>query len=201
MPLKSALAKSLFTQNVNANLNGVFLKPNPEGDFYIKLAAACNAINTMLTNFSNGNISAVMDSLTPQNYLSLALVFNGLRQSASKYPNYELIRTSIAISLQNLSQGVNQYLILLETKSRLAVAQEQASILSDMTKLQAYLDSLKAVRTLFNPSSQSIIKAKIKPQYATYIKMYGYPPSGIFDIDKLAPILNSMTAAGQKIIV
>ena len=201
MPLKSAVARSAFTQNVNANLNGVFLQPNPEGAFYITLAAACHSITTLLTNFAQGNIQAVVDALTPSNYTSLALVFNGLRKPASKYPNYEQIRTTITLALENLSQGINQHLILLDTQNKLQAVQSQADILKDMTRLKAYIESLQQQKEIFPPANVTTIAAKIKPQYITYIQMYGYPPGGMFEIDKLSPIINSMTAAGKKIVV
>jgi hypothetical protein len=182
-------------------LNGVFLQPNPEGAFYITLAAACHSITKLLTDFAKGNIQAVIDALTPNNYTSLALVFNGLRKPPSKYPNYEQIRTTITLALENLSQGMHQHLILLDTQNKLQAVQSQADILKDMTKLKAYIESLQQQKEIFPPASVTTIAAKFKPQYIKYIQMYGYPAGGVFEIDKLSPIINSMTAAGEKVVV
>jgi hypothetical protein len=38
----------------------------------------------------------------------------------------------------------------------------------------------------------TVVKAQIKPEYLEYIKLYGYPSNGVFDMDKLGAILVSM---------
>jgi hypothetical protein len=37
-----------------------------------------------------------------------------------------------------------------------------------------------------------VIPATAKPEYLQYIKLYGYPAGGIFEMEKLAPILREL---------
>lgn len=116
----------------------------------------------------------------------MALSLNSLQVSNVQYADYETIRLTILHSLEGLMQAVNQYTTLENTAAELVKAQQLASILTDSTKLKAYLEQLKGSRSLFPDSEITITKATLKPQYAEYIKRYSYPPSGIFDMDKLA---------------
>ena len=184
--------KTVFTKNTKLT-NTVFTTVNSTSasctlilSYYSMLANALSTINTLMVNFALGNYSEVAQILTLDKYNDLSILLGGLQRSSNTYPDYEIIRTTISNSLQALMQAVNQYAVLVNTNAALTNAQAQASILTDMTKLKAYLESLKGNRYLFPDSSVTITKALIKPQYGEYIKRYGYPPNGIFDTDKLA---------------
>ena len=145
----------------------------------------------MLLNFALGNFEYVAANLTMKTYNTLSILMNSLQQNANLYPDYENIRSSINYSLEGLLQSVTQYITLNNTQVQLVDSQKKASILTDMVKLQEYLNSLKGARTLFPSTSVTTLAAKIKPEYAMYIKLYGYPANGVFDIDKLAIIINN----------
>ena len=61
-----------------------------------------------------------------------------------------------------------------------------------MQKLRDYVNNLKKNVSIFPEMNVTIIRAEIKPEYAEYIKLYGYPQGGIFDMDRLADILINM---------
>ena len=69
---------------------------------------------------------------------------------------------------------------------------EKASILDDIEKLKEYINSLKKNMSLFPDIDITIVQAHIKSEYAEYIKLYGYPVGGVFDMDKLGEILIRM---------
>ena len=154
--------------------------------YYSILANTITTIDSLIHDYTQGNFQAVAQFLTMDKYNSLALSLNSLQVSNVQYADYETIRLTILHSLEGLMQAVNQYTTLENTAAELVKAQQLASILTDSTKLKAYLEQLKGSRSLFPDSEITITKATLKPQYAEYIKRYGYPPSGIFDMDKLA---------------
>ena len=63
---------------------------------------------------------------------------------------------------------------------------EKSKILDNLDLLRAYLESLRGVRSLFGTFNITTVLAKIKPQYARYIELYGFPESGVFDPIHLA---------------
>ena len=56
----------------------------------------------------------------------------------------------------------------------------------DYLYIKVYKGFLSGITAIFNPEPVTVIAATIHPQYALYIKMFGYPASGVFDPDKLA---------------
>ena len=161
--------------------------------YYNALANALGQINQLILDFSVGKFDAITKFLTLDKYNSLGLLFNSLQKNAFKFADYEKIRVNITKTLQGLMQTIQMYISLLNTQTALKNSQETASILTDMTKLQNYLNSLKGARQLFPDSNVQIIAATIKPQYAEYIKRYGYPEGGIFNADQMANCVNYLT--------
>ena len=54
------------------------------------------------------------------------------------------------------------------------------------------MNGLKGTTNIFPDLNITAPLARIKPEYAEYIRLYGYPESGIFDMDLLAVILINM---------
>jgi hypothetical protein len=150
------------------------------------------SIQKLYQLFSDGKFFEVASLLTQPVYESLSRDFRLLEVDEIKYPEYENIRLSELRSLQGLYQGVRQYAILVNTENALTTAEECCATLRDPQKLKDYLDMMQRNRRVFPDSSITVTKATLKPQYAEYIRLYGYPPGGIFDMDKLSDILISM---------
>lgn len=161
--------------------------------YYTNLANALTAINQLIADFAVGNFNGITKFLTLAKYNQLGLIFNGLQKNANKYGDYEKLRVNIVKTIQGLMQTIQLYLKLGNTQNALITSQASASILTDMTKLQEYLETLKGSRQLFPDSNITVIAATIKPQYSEYIKRFGYPASGIFEVDKLAICINFVT--------
>ena len=190
------MSKSAFGSKLNSKVTA-FGKGDTECaltlTYYNSLANALGQINQLILNFSLGKFDTITKFLTLDKYNSLGLLFNSLQKNSFKFADYEKIRINITKTLQGLMHTIQLYISLLNTQATLVSTQETASILTDMTKLQNYLNSLKGARQLFPDSNVQIIAATIKPQYAEYIKRYGYPDGGIFNADQMANCVNYLT--------
>ena len=159
---------------------------------YKKLAAVVQTVNTLMTEYSKGNFYAVVNILTQQTYNKLSISLSNLAVSANKYPDYETIRISSTSSLGGLYQSILQYSELVDTQSQLEISRERESILYDRVKLQEYINKLNQKKKLFSDSNVTVTKATLKPEYAEYIKQFGFPEGAVFEPDKLAFVLKRM---------
>lgn len=163
------------------------------------LSSICQIINDLIVQFVQGEKSAPLSTLTASYYESLAQQLYDLQLSSSSssssgggggyYAYYEVIRKQVANSLQNLYMAINLYNQNCGLETQLSALQ---TIVSDTDKIMQYVDAMSAKNQtaafLFPETSIQIIAAEIKPQIKTYIALYGIPPNGIFDPDKLAAI-------------
>lgn len=184
---------SFFSKNVNS-LNGVIVdaggKYKALVDMYTKLSLYVKTIRILIKQYASGNFDTVAHALTQENYNKLSIEIASLSADGGKYPDYENLRLGITDSLQGLYQSILQHNILLDTEAKLSVANNNLQILYDPVKLQDWINKMNQRRTLFGESKvQPKVKATVKPEYAEYIKLYGYPPGGNFDMNKLAGIL------------
>ena len=163
-------------------------------DIYKVLADYASVIQNLLYQFSLGKFKDVSKTLNRKYYQYLSVKLSKI--SYIDYPIYEQLRRSIKYSLEGLFKSVEQYNRLLNTEGILKSTKERADILDDMVKLKEYINGLKKQSTIFPDMNITIIKAEIKPEYAEYIKLYGFPEGGIFDMDKLGAILISMDING-----
>lgn len=193
--------KTLFNNNINPTEKNLFINNEPttsttniviniDEDIYKTLATYSETVQNLLLQFSLGNFKQVSTILNPKYYQYLSVKLANI--TYIDYPIYEQLRQSIKKSLQGLYKAIEQYNVLANTKEILKTTQERASILDDMQKLRDYVNNLKKNVSIFPEMNVTIIRAEIKPEYAEYIKLYGYPQGGIFDMDRLADILINM---------
>lgn len=189
----SIMSKKTSFTNINTSISPfaqAFSDCSIALGYYTNLANALTAINQLISDFSVGNFNGVTNFLTLAKYNQLSLIFNGLQKNATKYGDYEKLRVNIVRTIQGLMQTIQLYLKLGNMQNELTACQATASILTDMAKLQDYIETLKGSRQLFPDSNITVISATIKPQYSEYIKRFGYPASGIFEVDKLSECIN-----------
>jgi hypothetical protein len=129
--------------------------------------------------------------LTLDLYNKLSVELNNIKYEEDA--NYENIRKSILLSVQGLLQAKTLYTNLVSSQQNNQWLMEQNSILYDTTKLNQYIQQLMSERSLFPPQSFTLIAATLRPEYAEYIRLYGFPESGIFDMDRLAVILENIS--------
>lgn len=168
-------------------------------DMYKKLSGLVASIKKLHEMYSAGRFFDVAALLTRPVYESLARDFNLLAMDPVRQPEYENIRKSELLSLQGLYKGVEQYVTLVNTEHALTSAEECCATLRDPKKLSDYLNMMQTNRRVFPDSSVQITKATLKPQYAEYIRLHGYPQGGVFDMIKLAEILISLNISTSTI--
>ena len=154
--------------------------------YYAELSEIVTTIIQLLYNFSIGNFEYVNQNLTRTTYYNLSLQLLEIKQNASIFPEYENIRLSIVRSLEGLQQAMILYKSLQSTEIELQLCKARCSILDNMTELTNYIKSLSGSVSIFQDVTVTAIAATIKPEIAIYIKLYGYPPGGVFDMERLA---------------
>lgn len=159
---------------------------------YAKLAAVVQTINTLMLEYSKGHFYTVANILTQTTYNKLSISLSNLAVQANKYPDFETIRTSSTSALGGLYQSILQYSDLLDIKAQLALSKEHESILYDRVKLQEFINKMNNNRRIFPETSVTTIKATLKPEYAAYVKHFGFPEGAVFEPDKLAFVLQQL---------
>ena len=154
--------------------------------YYAELSEIVTTIIKLLYNFSIGNFDYVNENLTRTTYYNLSLQLLEIKQNASIFPEYENIRISIVRALEGLQQAMILYNTLQSTEIELRMCKARCSILDNMTELTNYIKSLSGSVSIFQDVTVTAIAATIKPEIAIYIKLYGYPPGGVFDMERLA---------------
>jgi hypothetical protein len=188
-------AKTVFSRNVNPVFKKTILDTIGSGGgfgqdiIYKKLAEFTKKIDYLFRMFSQGQFSQIVILLTRDKYNELAVELLHLAKPSNKI--YEQIRSTIAKSLEGLYQGVLQYILLINTEYELIKAKEKASILDDFCKLKEYLENMRESLCILPDREVSIVYASVKPEYLEYIKRYGYPEGGVFEMDKLGEIIKS----------
>lgn len=184
---------TIFSKNINLTFGNGDTINLTLINIYKKLAAAVNTINALMYEYSKGHFYTVANILTQRMYNNLSITLANLTLSSSKYPEYEILRNSTALSLGGLWQSIMQYSSYVDIETQLAIAKDHESILYDRDKLQAYINQFNQRKVLFPDSKVKATKAAtLKPEYAEYIKRYGFPEGAVFEPDKLAPILTQL---------
>lgn len=196
---KRASNKSIFNNNYYSNGTG-----NGNGQIsneaslihQLVINKSVIQITEYFQSYASGNFEDVVNSLDPAVFENISVALNKLIAN-KKYIDYEFIRSNLVNSLNALWQSVNQYMDLQKVLRELVVAEEKASILDDLVKLEEYINNLKnhTLVTIIPEVDVSVPLLTIKEPYNTYIKVYGYPPGGAFDPDKLAQISRAQNAS------
>jgi hypothetical protein len=165
-----------------------------ESDELIQIKRLLNSpvaiyIETTIYEYYLGNFEKVLALLPKQKVESLLQTLYSYRRNSKQYPTYENVRYLLKLYLEGLIKCITQYLDMLNLTSKLEECEERSGILDDMKKLQEYIEQLQKSMRIFNPPPQNITRASVLPEHATYLRMYGYPVGGIFDVEKLNNII------------
>jgi hypothetical protein len=184
----------MFSKN-SASSSGVIATKNSAEfasrvDVYVNLSTYIQTVKTLTDEYAKGEFVIVSQLLTPDTYKEMSISLSRLTQDSRVYPDYEKIRKTICSTFSGLYQSIIQYSQLVETTRQLSEAQVLVNILKDPVRLQEYIKQQKSQRELF-PESQVKLQtmAQLKPEYNKYIRLYGFPAGGVFDMEKLASIV------------
>jgi hypothetical protein len=181
-----------FSKNVDSG-NGYLVKyitvlDNTVPKMYKRLADYAKTIQALLDQYAAGNFILVANLLSLPVYNQMSIELYNLAQSPGLYPDYEILRTSLTSSLSGLFQAIMQYQNLVDLESQLTSAERCCDILHDPVKLQEYINNLRRTKSILPATDVTIQPATLKPQYAEYIRLYGFPEGGVFNMDRLAPL-------------
>lgn len=152
-------------------------------DLYTSIGAS---LNNLLQNYSSGNILAVKTELV-DNYESLAVTIRN--NSKPEYLYYEIMRLLLSKTLDGMNQSIKQYLEYVETISKLEACTKIKDILDDPVRLAEYIRQLNDRKYLFTVEPITMIKTILKPKYAEYIRLYGFPEGGVFKSEQMGDII------------
>jgi hypothetical protein len=159
---------------------------------YNKLAVVTRSINTLQAEYSNGNFYVVANTLTNDVYNQLCVRLGSLAANPVKFPDYETIRLMTTSALKGMYQGLLQYVNLVDTETKLKISQDHEAILYDPVRLQDWINGLRQRSALFPESKVQVRKARLKPQYAEYVRLYGFPEGGVFEPNLMNQILSKL---------
>lgn len=179
----------VFSKNVSLRLGNSDTSDKILVGMYARLAGIIEMINTLMKEYSKGNFYTVSNILTRELYNKMSLKLSDLAVPSNKYPEFEIVRGSCTSSLSGLFQSVMQYSEYIDIQTQLEICKEHESILYDREKLKDWINKLNNNKRMFPDSKVQATKATLKPEYAEYIKQFGFPEGAIFEPDKLAFVL------------
>ena len=180
--------------NSNSNL---YYNPNITSDgspiiltYYSQLGDVLDTLIKLFYNFSIGNYDYVETHLTDTLYYNLSIKLLSLQQDGYLFPDYENFRITLTRGLEGIKKAMNIYKTLEGTNIKLGVVQARADILDNMDKLKEFINNLGGAVSIFNDVTVTSVAAQLKPEIAVYLKLYGYPEGGVFEMEKLANAIN-----------
>ena len=150
-------------------------------------------LTIIMNNYIDREFDKVTDTINLKTFINmLPSLFN---QKMTSLPEFEKVRITLVNIINMLEQGSLQYKEMKGIQLQLDAALERASILDDMDLLQEFINNLNKSYSIFGElTAQVTTQAAIAPEYAEYIKLYGYPENHIFDSDKLGQIITNLNA-------
>jgi hypothetical protein len=177
------------------------LRDNPEVGLVANLAKYVKTLQALMTAYETGQYQLVANLLTLPVYNQMSVDLARLAANPLLYPNYETLRVAITSTLTGLYLAVVQYGNLVNAEIQLTSAEDCCSILSDPTRLQDYINKMHKTRNILPAQQMVAPKASIRAEYAEYIKLYGFPTGGAWNMDKLAPLVQKYGSAEQAPII
>lgn len=194
---------SIFAKNVT-NTNTIMTNADALNKIalglYNKLSIYVRTIRTLLSEYAKGNFYTVANILTDAVYKKMSQDLLGLAANPQKFTDYENLRLANTSALEGLYQSIIQHSNLVDTEVKLEKAKEFELILKDPERLKAYIKMLQGRTSLFKDSTVQVKSATLKPEYAQYIRRFGFPVGGVFEMDKLAMALNDLKGGGGNVV-
>lgn len=204
---ETAKTNTVFQGFVTTQINGVTItvdsgaipaqqlqQLNTQSTIENNLINVVNVVKMLLNMFAEGKYTDLVSKLSTANYINVSKLIYDIRLDPNVYPNYETLRTTIALSFQQLYQSFNIHAQEADCTATIEALRKKEAILDNLTLLKEYLLEMQSkINTYaFEEQKVSAPLAILKPEYAKYIQLYGYPKNMVFDTDKLAAIVASM---------
>lgn len=178
-------------------------------DIYKELSAYVESIKTLNQLYYEGQLSVVQSILTQTMYETILADLAKLEKAPpagstqavlDAYAEYENIRSYISKSIASLYSAIKQYDTVVHYEDVIARDKIQLEILTDPVKLKKYVEEFfSKSRSVLPDQYLKAPKALLKPQYARYIELYGFPEFGAFDPVLLGDILKQLGLGNENL--
>ena len=202
MSSRKVLPKTMFGKGIDFKYNTIHAK----GQFYDPKYLASVGVSddilqglylnvgkemeNLLSNFASGNLDEVAAELTREKYDELALRIYNERIPNKEY--YEGIRMTMASTLEGLYKAIVEYANYLIQVELYNQEKARADILDDVDQLTIYINKIitqrRTTSNFYTTQTVYAMNVSVRPVYAEYLRRYGYPDGGVFEVDKLAQI-------------
>jgi len=154
-----------------------------------KLTKTTKTLEPIFNAYQEGSYNQLKDLLTQNKYQKYSVQLRNLKERKSKHPEYEDLRGIATKSLQGVYKALQQFTDVRDLEQQLENIQDAEDILYNPQKLHEYLQTLQPEEAVLPDTNVTAIAATLRPEYAEYISLYGFPEDGIFDMDLLGDIL------------
>ena len=154
-----------------------------------KLTKSTKNLNPIFAAYQNGRYNQLSNLLNQNQYQRYSVQLTNLRERKSRYPEYEDLRGIATQSLQGAYRALQQFTDVRDLEQQLQNIQDAEDILYNPQRLHEYLQTLQPQEEVLPSVNVTAIAATLRPEYAEYISLYGYPENGIFDMDLLGEII------------
>jgi hypothetical protein len=154
-----------------------------------KLTKTTKNLEPIFAAYQNGRYNQLTNLLTQNKYQRYSVQLRNLKERKSKFPEYEDLRGITTQSLQGVYKALQQFSDVRDLEQQIQNIQNAEDILYNPQLLHEYLQTLQPAQEVLPGANVTAIAATLRPEYAEYISLYGYPEDGIFDMDLLGNIL------------
>lgn len=165
-----------------------------------------DSLTLYTTYFKEGDFSKLKDEFdeTEQNEIGQKLVSDTLfvitQQELDSYTNTNQLFDQYRSFIFQMIDGLNAAILLDNKNQGLTVhnetLEEFSNILNDPELLNDYIDkhynNFNVKSALLSETISLTTGLELKPQYAKYVELYGFPDGGVYDSEKLQTIIKSL---------
>jgi hypothetical protein len=166
-------------------MKSLFYAPIPKTVFQAKNKTNELALTARTLEGYNINLKTDNLSISVEQYQELGDELTKLK--LTKGSELDIIRNSLLASLETLMATVSLLARYGDLYNKFELSLAQARILDSKEAVEAYLKQIRV--SLFPDAVVQVQKVQIRQEYALYIKRYGPPPNGLFNVRLLARIM------------
>lgn len=173
--------KQTTKQNTHNSLTYYTISKEQENNLFIEYIYSKFIVQIIdiVNQFNAGNVEYVRQRFTDQIYNILLSILNTKKYDIN--PFIKNVRQFFISLLNVFKRIIEDYIRCKDIENQLDNTKQRASILDDPEQLEQYILSLSKRMTLFQDKMVTVPMATLKPQYAEYINLYGFPKNANFD--------------------
>ena len=195
------------TSGVSTNQDQVFKYQLTLYKYQYLYDTVITQLNTYIRYFSIGNYTELINNFTTKTYNTLLMSAKAKNFDTSDINNlvdfvynpnkFELMRESTYKVIDGLEKTVTLVNQNITNQKDITELTKYKNILDDPKLLIEYIDSQRLnTMPLFQATETFQVQYLLKPWFEAYLQIYGPPPNGVFESDKLAEIVLKLISDG-----